>query len=126
MGKLLLVVWGSLHGHIIPNDSTQICWYANMTDAIFVPNSGKHKFGGDRYAVHENGEADIVSIRRDAGIVLPCGGDRGVRSHTFGCALVHGLLENVHDLLHVGAVLNLKQNDLVRRAGDAQPPSFCK
>ena len=66
MGKLLLVVWGSLHGHIIANDSTQICWYANMTDAIFVPNSGKHKFGGDRYAVHENGKADIVSIRRDA------------------------------------------------------------
>ena len=25
--------------------------------------------------------------------------------------------QDVHDLLHVGAVLNLKQNDLVRRAG---------
>ncbi len=32
-------------------------------------------------------------------------------------APVHGLLQDVHDLLHVGAVLNLKQNDLVRRAG---------
>ena len=90
---------------------------SNMTDAIFVPNSGKHKFCRDRNAVHENGKADIVSIRRDAGIVLPCGGDRLVCALALDGALVHGLLENVHDLLHVGAVLNLKQNDLVRRTG---------
>ena len=96
-----------------------------MTDAIFVPNSGKHKFGGDRYAVHENGKADIVSIRRDAGIVLPCRGDRLVCALALDGALVHGLLENVNDLLDVGAVLNRTTSSGAPVTGE-RPPLTCR
>ena len=56
-------------------------------------------------------DEEIVVVNKPSGIVVhPAPGN-------WHGTLVHGLLQDVHDLLHVGAVLNLKQNDLVRRAG---------